>query len=111
MGCMTTNTTAPTFHGRLAQARRFLGITQRDFGALVGVSRETVSAWENGKAAPDVNQLTLLADVLERDVCWFVENLPTTGPSAGTDGCSDVPLPLDFSGGSDPPSHRDELAA
>jgi transcriptional regulator with XRE-family HTH domain len=97
--------TAPTYGSRLAQARRWVGITQRDLANLIGVSRETISAWERGKGSPDVNHLVELADVLGRDPQWFVANLKVPAqagarrsgcilwPSSDLEGFEGVPPP------------------
>lgn len=38
---------------RIREARIALGITQREFGRRVGVSRVTVCRWESGAKCPD----------------------------------------------------------
>jgi len=44
--------------------REQVGLTQSDLGQAVGVTRQTVAAWEKGDREPSVVQLTQLAQVL-----------------------------------------------
>ena len=46
---------------RISQYRRALGISQEELGARLGVSRQAVSKWETGAAAPDMENLLALA--------------------------------------------------
>lgn len=48
--------------------RRQMGMTQRDLSEKIGVSVNTISAWEKGKAFPDLPNAFLLAYVLGEDV-------------------------------------------
>ncbi|MCD8327068.1 MAG: helix-turn-helix domain-containing protein [Lachnospiraceae bacterium] len=48
---------------KISELRKARGMTQEQLGALVGVSSQAVSKWENG-GAPDVELLPLIADVL-----------------------------------------------
>lgn len=50
-----------TLGDRIAQYRKNLGISQEELGARLGVSRQAVSKWETGAAAPDMNNLMALA--------------------------------------------------
>lgn len=50
-----------TLGERIGQYRRTLGISQEELGARLGVSRQAVSKWETGAAAPDMNNLMALA--------------------------------------------------
>ena len=54
-----------TFGEQLIAARKAKGYTQDMLAALINVSRQTVSHWENGRALPDVALLRQLSDVLE----------------------------------------------
>lgn len=46
---------------RISQYRKGLGISQEELGARLGVSRQAVSKWETGTAAPDMENLLALA--------------------------------------------------
>ncbi|MCD8378734.1 MAG: helix-turn-helix domain-containing protein [Lachnospiraceae bacterium] len=48
---------------KIAELRKEKGLTQEQLGALVGVSSQAVSKWENG-GTPDVELLPLIADTL-----------------------------------------------
>lgn len=53
-----------TFGERLQQVRRAAGLSQEQLGELIGMSRQAVSKWETGQAAPDIGTLALLCGVL-----------------------------------------------
>ena len=48
---------------RLKQARLALGMTQEAVAEKVGVSRQTMSNWENGKSYPDIASVITLSDI------------------------------------------------
>lgn len=49
----------------LAYARKEKGLTQREVAELLGISNRTVSAWEQGRAYPDVLSLSQLAEIYD----------------------------------------------
>jgi DNA-binding transcriptional regulator YiaG len=48
---------------RLATTRRKLGLSAADFGALVGVTGQSIYKWESGEARPRSKQLEAIASV------------------------------------------------
>jgi transcriptional regulator with XRE-family HTH domain len=42
-----------TVHDRLRKAREFAGLSQSELGEDVGISRRSISAYENGAATPN----------------------------------------------------------
>lgn len=48
----------------IARCRKAKGLTQEALGALVGVSNQAVSKWENGSTAPDIAIIPTLANAL-----------------------------------------------
>ena len=59
----------------LIQSRENLGLTQGQFASLIGVSRQTVIAWESGASQPHGTSLRILAATLLQSVpvvaSWF----------------------------------------
>ena len=51
--------------------RKLLKLTQEDLAELVGVARQTVSAWERGSFVPDGENLIALAGVLETSIDYL----------------------------------------
>lgn len=49
--------------GRLAATRKRLGLSAADFGALIGVTGQSIYKWEAGQARPRAKQLEALASV------------------------------------------------
>ena len=48
---------------RLKQARLAANLTQEAVAEKVGVSRQTISNWENGKSYPDIVSVIILSDI------------------------------------------------
>lgn len=64
----------PPARNRLAQARTAAGLSQTRLGALVGVSRETISNIERGLNEPSLSLALWLARVLDarvEDLFWL----------------------------------------
>ena len=53
------------FSKNLSRERKARGLSQEELAARLGVSRQAVSKWETGEAAPDLPKLLALADALE----------------------------------------------
>ena len=54
-----------TFNEMLIKRRREVGQTQDDLADKLGVSRQSVSKWENGECMPDSEKLIKLSEVLD----------------------------------------------
>ena len=60
---MTESNTA--FGAALARARKAKGLSQEELAGRIGISRQAVSKWETGEAAPDLTRLVTAAEALE----------------------------------------------
>jgi len=49
----------------LKQARAAIGLSQEEVAEKVGVSRQTISNWENGRSYPDISYVMALSDVYD----------------------------------------------
>lgn len=58
---------------RLRQAREALDLSGEVVGAQVGVSKSTISHWENGRYEPSVEQIRGLCNVLKVTPNWLFE--------------------------------------
>ena len=60
-------TNTPTGHGnigrKLRDARKNSGLTQESVAELLGVSRQTVSNWENGRSYPDIGSVVKMSEL------------------------------------------------
>lgn len=65
------------FADRLKIARDKAGLTQEDVAQTLGVSRQLVSRWENGRSYPDVGQLLEIARMTGAEWLLDVRNLPS----------------------------------
>ena len=56
---------------RIREARKKCGLSQIDLADAMEVSRQTVSKWETGESAPEINKLPQLAKVLGVSLDWL----------------------------------------
>lgn len=80
-----------TFHEHLARRRKALGLSQEELAAKIGVSRQAVSKWETGDAAPDLNRLLALADALDTSLDALCGREEAEPPAAAPSPEPDVP--------------------
>jgi len=67
-----------------------LGITQADFGAIVGVTQATVSRWENGEGAPSLDEMSRIRDEAKaRGIAWDDDWFFDSPPQAPNDSHDD----------------------
>lgn len=59
---------------KLRGARRDKGLTQKRLGEMMGVSDTAVSKWESNTNIPDIEQVTRLAEILEKDIKFFASD-------------------------------------
>lgn len=67
----------------ILQGREALGDSQQDFAQKVGVSKGTISNWENGLTFPTAKDLYRLAEVLQVSVLEMLGEQPLSYFSAG----------------------------
>ena len=60
------------FKERLRELRIERNIFQKDLGALLNVSKMTISHWESGHSEPCIAQLILLAEYFEVSVDYLI---------------------------------------
>lgn len=75
----------------IAQRRRALGMTQRQFAEKLYVTDSAVSKWERGESVPDTGKLLPLANALGVSLDWLLsedgpEEAAAASPGRGTDG-------------------------
>lgn len=46
--------------GKIQARRKAMGLSQEDLAQLTGVSRQSVTKWETGQSAPDLDRLTVV---------------------------------------------------
>lgn len=63
---------------RIKENRDKAGYTQEELANRIGVSRQTLSKWENGKTYPDIGNVLLLAELFETTVDAFIKETTTT---------------------------------
>lgn len=61
------------FKDKILDKRKEKGLTQSQVGDEVGVSFQTVSLWENGKAVPQMDKMEKLAKLYDVSLAWLLE--------------------------------------
>lgn len=61
---------------RIAELRHKKKITQQELADIVGVSFQTISKWENGRAMPDITYLSILAEYFNISVDQLIGIVP-----------------------------------
>ncbi len=74
----------------LIKRRKEIGMTQDDLAEKLGVSRQSVSKWENGECMPDSEKLIKLSDVLGISLDELTGRRERTAPETR---CSEVQAP------------------
>ena len=65
------------FSENIIKYRKSKGYTQDDLAEAMGVSRQSVSKWENGESVPDINKIIKLAEYLDVSLdCLFDKENP-----------------------------------
>lgn len=71
------------FSEKLRQIRKSEGISQEELAERIGVSRQAVTKWETGKGLPDIENMTILAEIFKVTLDELVSgNLPEKGGAA-----------------------------
>lgn len=82
-----------TLGQRISEYRRALGISQEELGARLGVSRQAVSKWETGAAAPDMKNLLALAREFGVSVAELTATPEPPAPDEAAPGPKPAPRP------------------
>lgn len=61
---------------RLVKARKAIRLTQTDLANEIGVTRQSISAYEQGAKSPDGNILVLIARALKQPLSFFTGDMP-----------------------------------
>ncbi len=67
--------------GRLTEARLACGMNQTELASSVGVSRQAISAYEQGDKVPEPGTMRMIAEILGQPIAFFTGESPATfGP-------------------------------
>lgn len=72
---------------KIAELRKERGLSQKEFGKLIGAAQNTVCNWENGKREPDTQTLNKIAKFFGVSVDYLLSNTPS--PVLNRDGLSE----------------------
>ena len=75
---------------RIRQLRLERGINQKELGNAVGVSKQSVSNWENGNIMPSIDLLIRLADVFGVSTDYLLGR--EEGRTLNVDGLTDLQI-------------------
>ena len=62
-----------TFGEKLKEARKNAGLSQEQFAKKMSVSRSAIAKWETDKGMPDVNNLKIMAQLLDVSVDYLLD--------------------------------------
>ena len=62
-----------TFGEKLKAARKEVGLSQEQFAEKMSVSRSAVAKWESDKGMPDVNNLKMMAQLLDVSLDYLLD--------------------------------------
>lgn len=64
--------------------RKHAALSQEELAARIGVSRQSISKWETGEAAPEISKLPLLAQAFGVTTDWLLseDGIPEEAPAA-----------------------------
>ena len=63
-----------TFGEKLKQARVAAGLSQEQLSEQIGVSRSAVAKWESDKGMPDIQNLKVLAQLLNTSIDYLLDD-------------------------------------
>jgi transcriptional regulator with XRE-family HTH domain len=81
--------------GRLKDARRAAGLTQKQVADYMGVAGPQISYWEQGERQIDISSLSKMADLFGYSLSWFLGDdaqNSTISVSYRTDALSEADL-------------------
>ncbi|BBF42609.1 transcriptional regulator, XRE family [Lachnospiraceae bacterium KM106-2] len=61
-----------TFGEKVKEARKEVGLSQEQFAEKMNVSRSAIAKWETDKGMPDINNLKVMAQLLEVSVDYLL---------------------------------------
>ncbi|HCB7786807.1 TPA: helix-turn-helix domain-containing protein, partial [Escherichia coli] len=61
-----------TISERIRNRRKDVGLTQQQVAKAIGISRVSVTKWENGSSKPDGENLYLLSKLLSKSPEWIL---------------------------------------
>ena len=79
---------ATTFGDRLTGARELAGMDVEELARRLGVKPKTIRAWEEDRAEPRANRVSMLAGLLNVSLVWLMTGAgegPTAGGGASAD--------------------------
>lgn len=90
-------------YGKIQARRKALGLSQEELAQRMGVSRQSVTKWETGLSAPDLDRLVELADTLGVSLDYLLRDQAEL-PEQPADQTENVPA-------ENPAEERSEKAA
>lgn len=71
---------------RMQECRKAANLSQEEFAAKVGVTRQAVSKWELDKAYPDLDKLVDICEILQISVTEFIYGEAAPEPEGARQG-------------------------
>ncbi|MBF0423248.1 MAG: helix-turn-helix transcriptional regulator [Magnetococcales bacterium] len=65
---------------RLQASRSVLKLSLQEMAGLLGIRTETLETWERGRALPDIEAMSVLAEKFRLSRSWFFRGDPSSLP-------------------------------
>ena len=63
------------FNDKLLELRKKAGLSQKELGNKLDISRQTVSKWEMGKSTPELDKLVSLSEIFNVSLDELVQDI------------------------------------
>lgn len=65
---------------RMRESRERFGLSQKELAERIGVRKQTILFYENGRSQPTADRLALLAQILQTNVSYLLGQIEYAGP-------------------------------
>ena len=83
---------------RVRQVRRGIDLTQDEFGARLGVTRQSVNGYEKGRLLPPIPMIVKIAELTNHNPWWLLFGVGNPTPTSTDSGLIDSDLLDDLAG-------------
>ncbi len=79
---------------KIAELRKSKGLSQKDFGKLIGAAQNTVCNWENGNREPDTQTLNKIANFFNVTVDYLIDDNNINNDNMFSKNSNSIKIPV-----------------